>query len=319
MVKSGIILACSAAALMIPQAQAMHNLHTHLATNRIVDRKLLVNNDTENLVMAYIPYNFGHTVALKAMENGIEWGDCGERIDEGIPYSGTCLGHQTNEATGCENMYTPGKYWPSDLAEEYFGDKQIFGLLRDPYERMVAQFRGSGASMYPELHAACDINNGVKQMMRDIMASDQFAANCNHLPQAEFFDQPFGATIASDVRFFPDDMNDLLESKGLSALHIADEEVDHITGCNDHWAGDLDCEARGLVYQYYQRDFELICKELGHCDLDENVCLTRVEEMCPTTLFAWDAENWEFEPISDSQLMSFQSTHCTIQDLSEAK
>ena len=36
----------------------------------------------------------------------------------------------------------------------------IFGILRDPYERMVAQFRGTYRLEHPEL--GCDVDAGVK-------------------------------------------------------------------------------------------------------------------------------------------------------------
>jgi len=268
-----------------------------------------------SLSMAYLPYNFGHTVSKLALENGIEWGDCAERTDPSQPYEGTCLGHMKNEATGCELMYTPGKYWPQDLAEQYFGNKTIFGIFRDPYERIMSQFRGSGAAEYPELHAACDVNNGVKALMRDIIAGNEFANNCNYLPQAEFFDAPFGVTVAIDNRFFPDSMNSFLDSQGYEALHIADEEVNHISGCNDNWVGDLDCEARGLVYQHFKRDFDLACEQFGYCNTSENICLTRIHEMCPETLFAWNEEQWQYEPLDQVQLNAVSSTACTATEL----
>merc|ERR1719499_1593381 len=87
-----------------------------------------------DLVMAYVPYNFGHTVAMNAIKSGIKWGDCGQRGGDGA----TCLGQVTSQTTGCHLMNTPGKYWPKDLAERYFGNRTVFGILRDPYERLVA-------------------------------------------------------------------------------------------------------------------------------------------------------------------------------------
>ena len=40
---------------------------------------------------------------------------------------------------------------------------------------------------------------------------EPFANNCNFLPQAEFFEAPFGATVGVDNRRFPDSMNELFK------------------------------------------------------------------------------------------------------------
>mmetsp|Transcript_95936 Transcript_95936/g.222387 ORF Transcript_95936/g.222387 Transcript_95936/m.222387 type:complete len:294 (-) Transcript_95936:103-984(-) len=241
-----------------------------------------------DLAMAYVPYNFGHTVAEVAMRHDVRWGDCGMR---GADSPAECLGHSSSEVTGCHLMNTPGKYWPKELAASYFGNRTVFGILRDPYERLVAQFRGSGWGLCPESRAACDVSGGVKKILMDyIEASNPFAGDCMLLPQAEYFDQPFGATIFVDNRLFPESANELLAAHGCSDLQIRHKDIAHVSGCDDKWAADLDAEARALVRQVYKRDFELLCKHLGYCDIEESVCLTHVQGMCPEQLFKWDPE-----------------------------
>mmetsp|Transcript_166324 Transcript_166324/g.404111 ORF Transcript_166324/g.404111 Transcript_166324/m.404111 type:complete len:322 (-) Transcript_166324:50-1015(-) len=258
--------------------------------NKFADKVAAPPIGSRDLAMAYLPYNFGHTVAKVALSHGIKWGDCGER--EGS--AATCIGKMKSDVTGCDLMYTPGKYWPKDLAQRYFGNRTVFGILRDPYERMVAQFRGSGYAKDPHLHAICDVNTAVKAMMRDyleeVKAGKPYAANCNKLPQAEFFDQPYGATIAVDNRHFPLSANELLMEHGYSDLLIQTEEVDHVSGCDHVWAGDLDSEAKALVRQVYGRDFELLCKHFGYCDTLEDTCITTVPGMCPSQLFTWNSQ-----------------------------
>jgi len=252
-----------------------------------------VNSTGRGLAMAYLPYNFGHTVAVKAASSGLAWGDCGDR-------SGTsaCLGFQTSNVTGCHLMYTPAKQWPADLAKEHFGGRSVFGILRDPYERMVAQFRGSGARDYPELHAACDVSEAVKRRMRSYLDSvrggNPYVSDCMMLPQAEYFEQPYGATLVVDNRLFPQSMNEVLVQHGLPEMVIQSEEVSHVSGCDHVWAGDLDSEAKALVRRVYQRDFDLLCSSLGHCDVQEDICLTHVPGMCPPQLFEWDSQNHVF-------------------------
>mmetsp|Transcript_61131 Transcript_61131/g.189381 ORF Transcript_61131/g.189381 Transcript_61131/m.189381 type:complete len:324 (+) Transcript_61131:80-1051(+) len=247
-----------------------------------------------DLAMAYLPYNFGHTVAKAALASDIKWGDCGSRTGR----ADTCMGHGTSTVTGCELMYTPGKYWPKDAAKAYFGNMTVFGILRDPYERMVSQFRGSGRFTYPDLFAKCDVNAGVKSMMREYLANVKagrpYVLNCQMLPQAEFFDQPHGATVFVDNRQFPHSMNSVLLAHGYKEIQIAPEEVAHVTGCDHVWAGDLDSEAKALVRQVYARDFQLLCSHFGYCDTLENTCITRVPGMCPPQLFKWDSAQQMF-------------------------
>ena len=58
-----------------------------------------------------------------------------------------------SDVTGCPMYFTPPKYWPGDLAKAYLGGKKVFGILRNPYERLVAMFRG-GYSEYGKLSSA---------------------------------------------------------------------------------------------------------------------------------------------------------------------
>lgn len=232
--------------------------------------------------MAYTPYNFGHTVAEKVAKVGTQWGDCGSRT----PLEG-CLGWTNSNKTGCPLMYTPAKLWPQALAQQHFGNKTVFGVLRDPYERLVAQFRGTYRLKHPEL--GCDVNAGVKKMMREYLWSNAlgnpYVDNCNWLPQAEYFDQPFGATLPVDNRKFPESMNEVLQAHGFP--QIALEEVQHVSGCDEKWVGDLDAEARQLVRLVYKRDFDLLCTHFGYCE-EEEICLTHIPGMCPEHIFTWN-------------------------------
>merc|ERR1712183_349534 len=75
---------------------------------------------------------------------------------------------EVSEVTGCHIYLTPQKHWPKALAAKYFGgNKKIFGILRDPYERLVAQFRGNIGKKYGgdwgEFRKVCDVNGGIKK------------------------------------------------------------------------------------------------------------------------------------------------------------
>uniref|UniRef100_A0A7S1RIM1 Sulfotransferase n=1 Tax=Alexandrium catenella TaxID=2925 RepID=A0A7S1RIM1_ALECA len=235
-----------------------------------------VNSTGRGLAMAYLPYNFGHTVAVKAASSGLAWGDCGDR-------SGTsaCLGFQTSNVTGCHLMYTPAKQWPADLAKEHFGGRSVFGILRDPYERMVAQFRGSGARDYPELHAACDVSEAVKRRMRSYLDSvrggNPYVSDCMMLPQAEYFEGPNGINLPIDGRLLPLSFNEVMERHGYPTIHMATTAVSLKCEVSSF---SLDAEARAMVKEMYARDLALICKHFGYCNTDEIMCMSHLTGMC---------------------------------------
>ena len=62
-----------------------------------------------------------------------------------------------------------------------------------------------------------------------IQAGNPWAENCNYLPQAEFFDQPFGGTIFVDNRHFPDSMNEVFKE----GREEREREVSLL--CSDLW------------------------------------------------------------------------------------
>mmetsp|Transcript_56965 Transcript_56965/g.144534 ORF Transcript_56965/g.144534 Transcript_56965/m.144534 type:complete len:333 (+) Transcript_56965:103-1101(+) len=259
-----------------------------------------------DLVLQHIPFNFGHTIekvagfgsglismgkymTVKMNIDGEPSTDARWQLVNANKQQNAILwGHSnpdlfvTSKHTGCPLYYTPGKYWPADMAESYFGNKTIFGMLRDPYERLVAMFRGGS---YPGFTETCDVNGAVRKMLKDYIAGDAFANECSLLPQAEYFDAPFGVALPVDNRIFPDSMNEVFADHGYP-IHIAGNDVIHVSGCPDVWAGDLDCETKALVKQVYARDFVLLCKHFGHCDQSENSCIQTVPGMCPSNMAA---------------------------------
>ena len=119
-----------------------------------------------DLVFTHVPYNFGHTIEQVAFAGSghIDVYASAQIIVDGSPMpvekkfdmlqasmqpQGEIWGHMnpalhgTSNVTGCPLFYTPAKHWPKDLADWYFAGKKTFGVLRDPYERLVAQFRGN--------------------------------------------------------------------------------------------------------------------------------------------------------------------------------
>jgi len=290
---------------------------------------LTVGRPSKDLVLMHIPYNFGHTLefvaflptpALDALANpeGGSGGKGPSSLDSMVESTtlsdmetykkpgGEVWGHLNPElhaisnVTGCPMYYTPPKYWPSDLAERYFANKQVFGLFRNPYERLVAFFRGNMAGYggnYGELHDRCDVNAAVKLMMKKYIDGDKFADGCTFLPQTEYTDMPHGVTIPIDLHAFPNSMNDVLSQHGYDEMHIRIQDIQHVRSCDNFWAGDLDNETRALVKHVYKRDFEFLCSTFGggYCDQDEPMCLQGIPYMCPEKAFTWDETKQRYQ------------------------
>jgi len=266
-----------------------------------------------NLVFMHMPFNFGHTIEkVAAFGTGAAtmptfhkllrtYGDFSGQNSptpgESTKVPGIAWGHispllqEVSNVTGCPLYYTPQKHWPKDLAEKYFGSgSKVFGVLRDPYERLVAGFRGDnpqyGASE-AEFFATCDVNAAVKRTMKRYLAGgSEFAKGCSLLPQAEYFDGAYGISVPVDNRQFPASMNSVFEAHGYTNMTIHTEDIFHVTGCSEIWAADLDSETRAMVRQVYKRDFELLCKHFGYCNPEENTCIWQVPQMCPGRVLA---------------------------------
>jgi len=71
--------------------------------------------------------------------------------------------YATTNMSECPMYFTPPKYWPNDLTEKYIGNRNVFGMLRDRYERLVAFLCGNysdyGGS-YAEEMKTCDVTSG---------------------------------------------------------------------------------------------------------------------------------------------------------------
>lgn len=207
-----------------------------------------------------------------------------------------------SDKTNCNMYYTPGKYWPEDLAQKYFGDRAVFGILRDPYDKMVNEFRrqvqgiDSGfnfqsrhmidvrennterlSSRYEQYYKTCDVNGYLKEELQKYKAGDHFRSNCALLPQAEYFDEPFGITLPIDNRKIPAAFNiDMSEHSYSFRMNL----TIHNWECTNLSAWSLDSETKALIKEVYARDFELLCHYFGYCDRDELTCLEQIPDMC---------------------------------------
>merc|ERR1712129_646022 len=150
--------------------------------------------------------------------------------------------------TGCPLYFTPPKYWPEDIAKRFLGKKEVFGILRDPVERFVAQFRGNspnyggGAEAY---FKTCDVDGGVKYMVQQhISGKDPYGTGCTRIEQAEYFEGDCGIKVPVDNRRFPYSVNELFHSRGYTTddWNIKTKDIFHVNGCNHIGAWNITSE-----------------------------------------------------------------------------
>lgn len=274
--------------------------------------KTTTKNNTRDLVLMHIPFNFGHTIEKMGMfgheKSRVEVGQYIEslggfgdnirkqnwsEVNQLVRQGGAIWGHfhpelqEVSPITGCPLYYTPPKYWPQDVAKRYFGDKTIFALVRDPYERLVAQFRGDiiGYGNDVEVyHQTCDVDKAVREkLIEHLMGGNKFGSGCTLIQQAEYFEGPYGVKLPIDVRDFPNSMNVVFDQHGYTdpSWHIDPEEILHVEGCDNVWPGNLTEETKSLVRAAFPQDFSLLCMYFGYCEQGENTCIHGVPNMCP--------------------------------------
>lgn len=266
-----------------------------------------------NLAFIHVPYNFGHTIEgaaffrkdtpypdmVQFVESLGGIGDATrqaswEETAEWLRPGGEIWGHfnpllqQESEVTGCSLFYTPPKYWPQDIAEKYIGNRTTFGILRDPTERLVAMFRGNfkeyGGSLQ-QYFETCDVDRAVKSMAADILdKKDQYGTGCTRIPQAEYFEGPYGIKLVVDNRGIPDNINEVLETNGYTTddWNIPVDKVLHVSGCNEVGTWNLTAETKAMVRKAFSKDYELLCRVFNYCSEGEDTCIVNVPEMCPS-------------------------------------
>jgi len=267
------------------------------------DLRFVEGSGKRDLVLVHTPWNFGHTIEKVAYTNndptvskgvfwtyafgpernqtrletlrrpgGVAWGAADPRLTK-------------KSAVGCDIYLTPPRMWPKSLAASYFGkNKTGFGMLRDPYERLVAIFRGNLGSVYggkyQEFYPTCDVNGAVNKML-DNAAKQPYINNCVFLPSAEYFTGDYAATLPVDNTFFPTSMNSVFHQHGYNWT-IHQRDIIHVSGCDNIWAGNLTKATKKRIQLHFARDFDMRCKHFGRCDYDEVTCLKGIKGMCPS-------------------------------------
>lgn len=270
-----------------------------------------------DLVMFHVPMNFGNSIAAVGAlgsNRGISYGQVTTAALRGWANVHTMAQkdaefwgpinpdlQEISTVSNCPMYYTPPKDWPTELADRYFTNKTVFGILRDPYERLMAFYRGfhSGGSVvtgekFISDGRLCDISSFVKELFQKDFDEWDHDPKCQLQPQAWFFEGSHGIKIPIDIRKFPESANILLTDHGYDNVHLSLDDIFHVSGCDETWAGSIDDEAKQLIKTFYAADFKLLCQKFGYCTEGENVCLTYVPGMCPHSLFHWDHKSLRY-------------------------
>lgn len=277
-----------------------------------------------DLEMVHVPSNFGTTIerdALRATKLNMmqaqrsfkvaskdkQW----ELIKGAVGDGGQIWGMMNPDmreisSVGCKMYYTPSQYWPENLAEKRMGRKALFGIIRDPYDRIVNEFRmqASGissvfegetredvskrektsmdreGSLYKDWYDSCDVNQWIKRELRMYKHGDKFRGNCHLLPQSEYFSIPYGISIPVDARKLPESFNTVMEGHGYDVRMSNSPEMSKGIACDHITAWDLDEGSKEMVREVYARDFEQVCKSFGYCNNTELTCLSQIPNMC---------------------------------------
>jgi len=285
------------------------------------ETKVDVKGEAKGLLsFMHIPCNFGHTIEKLALGQGADFQlvyessvaktqvEAETLMQRAKGTQGVLWGEMdpstrvVSNATGCNMYYTPGKYWPPHLARSYFGQRTIFGVLRDPYDKAVNEFRRqvqkvesvynlqyrwniSAREGHPEreglryqtYYDTCDVNGYLKEELLKYKAGDHFRGNCALVPQADYFDPPWGIALPVDNRLIQKSINTVLEDYGYS--YRVGNTI-HNWLCPNVTAFTLTDEVKGLIQEVYARDFDLLCSYFGYCNRNELVCMEAIPEMC---------------------------------------
>lgn len=178
---------------------------------------------------------------------------------------------QISQVTGCTMRRTPSKDWPADMAQKYFGNRTAAGVLQDPISRLRQRFEEVGAAQFPEAFAKNDVNEGIQQMIKEYISSyNPYEHDCSLLPQAEYFDGPYGISAVADGRRFPDSLNEILVSHGFEQHVTVNHDVEVQRRTN---ATGISRETLILVGHMYENDLKLMCEKLGDCEFQFEPCV----------------------------------------------
>mmetsp|Transcript_115469 Transcript_115469/g.313456 ORF Transcript_115469/g.313456 Transcript_115469/m.313456 type:complete len:328 (-) Transcript_115469:111-1094(-) len=149
-----------------------------------------VSRPANPLVFIHIPRNAGSSIEMCSqldpqLPASQRWGCANENIRglTRMPFLSGFPGYDSPWPPACYKQHVPPQYLP-----DIYHDKETFCIVRDPYSRMVSQFR------FLMIHTAWNQQNCTADVMNQALLEDltaakkenPYIADCHYLPQSTF-------------------------------------------------------------------------------------------------------------------------------------
>jgi len=206
----------------------------------------LTASKSNNMVFIHIPKTGGTSIEEAGLKQGIVWG---------YPKAGWfAVGHK---GESCNKRHVPPYLHPED-----YNNKETFCIVRDPYSRMISEYRylrstywGGGFGIHKKQECAEDLNNWVQDTLRTYIY-EHFMHDCHVIPQSQFIWGPDGQRWCQNILRFEhltDSVNAFMERQTVPVrLTLHDNEAKQ---CPDLSARDLTAESLSMVQIFYKDDF----------------------------------------------------------------
>jgi len=321
-----------------------HNVHNFLISGNRSHRGV------RDLAMVHVPTNWGHTIEMLGLGKAVHQDDgdiAGTVSDSMRVLNSNILPREGEESqrsvieelkepggevwaemepqlrrissVGCDMYYTPQQHWPENIAKSYFRGRNIFGVIRDPYDKLVNEFRMQVmpfASVYAGvtrqqvseredimeredspytgfggIYDRCDVNEFLRLELPKVK-QNPYRANCHFVPQVEYLKGTYAINLPVDARTLPESFNQLMGEHG---YEFRMDDTMHNMLCPGLWAGSLETDVKEMIKEIYAKDFDFLCKTWGYCSRDEMFCMKDMTYMCPEEESAMEEPEEEFE------------------------
>jgi hypothetical protein len=195
------------------------------------------------LEFIHIPKNAGTTIENIANEKNIKWGRMKPSHKDYV---------HTNDSPNCSYWHVPPKYFST--SSHYATDKDgTFCIVRNPYERMVSEYKYRNPSSKDPKH----MNDWIIQHLTPEY-TEQGDFNCHFLPQYNYVYDNLGSKLCDNVLRFEnlsEDFNNLTSKYNID-LKLDDDRKDNKSN-NNLSIDDLNEETKYLIKTIYHNDFHL--------------------------------------------------------------
>ena len=197
-----------------------------------------------NVNFIHIPKNAGTYIEDLGKENDYAWGRH-NRVTE-----------KDSNNISCSHWHVPPRYM-KDKGANLYKDSHTFCVLRDPYERIVSEFKYAYRAK-KEFITKENLNKYI-HTLPDIIKKNKFAQDCHLIPQHEYIYDENGKQTCNTILDF-DNLNANLQhfnsNLQLGIKHIDDTKVND-TSFSKLSKHDLDPKSLKIIQTIYAEDFAL--------------------------------------------------------------